>query len=169
MKMERKFRIQNASGAVLWVLLGVTAVVLALFFLGGETPPGERLVADLTKDEPLHTDALLVWMYVLLGVAVAATLGTMAHRFLRRWAASPREALRPLAGAGLLTLVLGMAWLCGSDRPLDMPGYDGGGNTPFWLRLADMFLYTVYVLLGVAVVVVIGFAVRKRVINRYHN
>lgn len=167
MRMGRKFRIQNASGAVLWLLLGVTALVLALFFLGGETPPEERLVMDLTKNEPLHTDVLLAWMYVLLSVAVAVTLGSMARQFLHRWAASPREALRPLAGVGLLALLLGVAWLCGSGLPLDMPGYDGGENTPFWLRLADMFLYAVYVLLAVAVALLVGFAVRKRLTTHH--
>lgn len=164
--MMRKFRIQNASGAVCYVLLGVTVLVLALFIMGGETPLEERLVADLTKDEPRYTDALLVWMYVLLGLAVALTLGAMACQFLRRLAVSSREVWRSLAGVGALILLLGVSWLCGSERPLDLPGYDGGENTPFWLRLADMFLYAVYVLLGVGVALVVGFGVRKRWMRR---
>ena len=83
--MMRKFRIQNASGAVCYVLLGVTVLVLALFFMGGETPLEERLVADLTKDEPRYTDALLVWMYVLLGVGVALVVGFgVRKRWMRR-------------------------------------------------------------------------------------
>ena len=67
---------------------------------------------------------------------------------------------------GALILLLGVSWLCGSERPLDLPGYDGGENTPFWLRLADMFLYAVYVLLGVGVALVVGFGVRKRWMRR---
>ncbi len=158
----RRFRIQNVSGAVLYVLLGVTAVVLALFFFGGETPLEERTVADLSKEEPLYTNLLLGWMYVLAGLVLLLTLCMMARRFALAWVVSPREALRPWLGAGLLAVVLLVSWLLGSDVPLDIPGYDGTENTPFWLKLADMFLYAVYVLLGGGVALIAGFAVWKR-------
>ena len=131
-------RIQNVSAAVLYVLLVVTALVVA------------------------HIDALLVWMYILLGGILLLTLAMMACKFALTWAASPRAALRPWLGAGLLAVVLLVSWLMGSDVPLDIPGYDGTENTPFWLKLADMFLYAVYALLGMAVALIVAFAVRKR-------
>ncbi len=135
--MKRRMKIQNVSAAVLYVLLGVTAVVVA------------------------RVDALLVWMYILLGGILLLTLAMMACKFTLTWADSPRAALRPWLGAGLLAVVLLVSWLVGSDVPLDIPGYDGTENTPFWLRLADMFLYAVYALLGLAVVLIVAFAVWK--------
>lgn len=130
-------RIQNVSAAVLYVLLGVTALVVA------------------------RIDALLVWMYILLGGILLLTLAMMACKFALAWADSPRAALRPWLGAGLLAVVLLVSWLVGSDAPLDIPGYDGTENTPFWLKLADMFLYAVYALLALAVALIAAFAVRK--------
>ena len=135
--MRRRMRIQNVSAAVLYVLLGVTALVVA------------------------RIDALLVWMYILLGGILLLTLAMMACKFALAWAASPRAALRPWLGAGLLAVALLVSWLVGSDVPLDIPGYDGTENTPFWLRLADMFLYAMYALLGLGVVLIVAFAVRK--------
>ena len=135
--MRRRMRIQNVSAAVLYVLLGVTALVVA------------------------RIDALLVWMYILLGGILLLTLAMMACKFALAWADSPRAALRPWLGAGLLAVVLLVSWLVGSDAPLDIPGYDGTENTPFWLKLADMFLYAVYALLALAVALIAAFAVRK--------
>ena len=45
---------------------------------------------------------------------------------------------------------------------MDIPGYDGQENSPFWLKLADMFLYTLYILLGLAVALIAGFSVMKK-------
>lgn len=158
----KRFRIQNASGAVLYTVLGITLLVVGLFFLGGETPEAQRLVWDLSKEEPLYTDALMYWMYGLLCLAVLLVLGTALYKFSVRWAVSPREAVRPLLGAALLGCVLAVSWMAGSDRPMDMPGYDGTENVPFWLKLADMFLYTIYVLLAVAVLLIAGFGIARK-------
>lgn len=158
----RKFRIQRVSGAVLYAMLALTVGILSLFFFGGETPEEQRLVFDLSKEEPLYTDVLMYWMYALLGLAVLLTLGMMSYKFLLTWADSPREALRPLLGAGLLAVVLALSWLAGSSLPLDILGYDGQENSPFWLKLADMFLYTLYILLGLAVALIAGFSVMKK-------
>ena len=135
--MKGRMKSQRVSAAVLYVLLGVTAVVVA------------------------RVDALLVWMYILLGGILLLTLAMMACKFALTWADSPRAALRPWLGAGLLAVVLLVSWLVGSDVPLDIPGYDGTENTPFWLKLADMFLYAMYALLGLAVVLIVAFAVWK--------
>lgn len=158
----KRFRIQHVSGIVLYVILGITAVVLILFFGGGEAPENQRLVADLSEEEPLYTDVLMYWMYALSCLAALLMLGTVGYKFACKCADSPREAIRSLLGVVLLACLLAVSWLAGSDRPLDMPGYDGGENIPFWLELADMFLYTIYVLLGLAVMLIAGFGIARR-------
>lgn len=159
----KRFRIQNVSGTVLYVILGITLIILILFFGGGEVPEAQRQVLDLTKEEPLYTDALLYWMYALLLLTVLLSLGTALYKFAGKWADSPREAMRSLLGMALLLCVLAVSWMFGSEIPLDMPGYEGTENVPFWLKLADMFLYTIYVLLGVAVLLIIGFGVARKI------
>lgn len=158
----RKLRIQRISGLVLGLLLAATAVVLCLFFLGGETPEGQRLLPELSQSEPAQTDALLVWMYVLFGLALLVTLGGVTYKFVARCILSPRSALRSLSGMALLAVVLGVSWCAGSDRPLDMPGYDGTENVAFWLKAADMFLYAIYILLGIAAALALGFGIARR-------
>ena len=42
-----------------------------------------------------------------------------------------------------------------------MPGYDGTENVPFWLRLTDMFIYSIYFLMGMTVLLIIAGSVKK--------
>ena len=37
----------------------------------------------------------------------------------------------------------------GSEKALVIPGYDGAENVPFWLKITDMFLYSIYIMLAV--------------------
>ena len=145
-----RLRIQKLSGAVLWLLLGVTLVVTAWFFIGGETPEGERVVVDASLSEPVGTDGLMLWMYLLLGLTLLVCVAGVVVKFVARCVRAPRSALRSMLGVALVAGVLVISWCAGSDRPLEMPGYDGGENVPFWLKMADMFLYTIYVLMGLA-------------------
>lgn len=157
-----RLKIQRISGIVLGVLLAVTVGVLCLFFLGGETPEEQRLVPELAQSEPAQTDSLLVWMYVLSGLALVVTLAGVIYKFVARCILSPRSALRSLLGMASLAVVLMVSWYVSSDRPLDMPGYDGTENVPFWLKVADMFLYAIYILLGIVVALLVGFGIARR-------
>ena len=153
LRKSGRLRIQRLSGAVLWLLLGVTLLVSVGFFMGGETPEGQRVVADVSLSEPRGTDGLMVWMYVLLGLTLLVSVTGVIVKF---------AALRSLMGVALVAVVLAVSWWAGSGSPLSMPGYDGGENVPFWLKVADMFLYTIYVLMGLAVALMVGFGIARR-------
>ena len=56
-----------------------------------------------------------------------------------------------------------VAWSMGSDKPLNIPGYDGADNVPFWLKVTDMFLYTIYFLLGATLVAMILGGIKKKI------
>jgi hypothetical protein len=64
--------------------------------------------------------------------------------------------LRPLIGAGILAVLLLCTYWAGNGNPLPISGYEGDENTSFWLKLADMWLYSIYILLGLVVLTLIG-------------
>ena len=140
-----KVRIQKVSGTVLYVMLAITLVILGMFFFGGETPLDQRLVADTAMEEPAQTDALIYWMYILFGIAVIITIAAAIYQFVTGFIDSPMTAIKSLLGLILIIVVLVISWAMGSDQPLVMPGYDGAENVPFWLKLTDMFLYTIII------------------------
>ena len=157
-----KVRIQKVSGTVLYVMLAITLVILGMFFFGGETPLDQRLVADTAMEEPAQTDALIYWMYILFGIAVIITIAAAIYQFVTGFIDSPMTAIKSLLGLILIIVVLDISWAMGSDQPLVMPGYDGAENVPFWLKLTDMFLYTIYIMMGAMILLIFGFGTAKK-------
>jgi hypothetical protein len=50
----------------------------------------------------------------------------------------------------------------GSDEPLTIPGYSGTDNVPFWLKITDMFLYSIYILFAGTVLAIIFSSIKKK-------
>ena len=159
----KKFKIQRASGLVLTVMLVISLVIFGLFFWGGETPMEQRVVADPTLSEPLYTDAILYWNYVLFVLGVIAMLVGALYKFGSTFIDSPKTALKSLVGLIALILVLVVTWAIGDATPLVMPGYEGTENVPSWLKVTDMFLYTIYIEVGAMILLMLGFGISKKI------
>ncbi|MEG0038057.1 MULTISPECIES: hypothetical protein [Bacteroides] len=143
---------------VLYAMFAAILVVMGLFYMGGEmaTP----IVPDMSN--PANTDALLYLMYGLFGIAVVVTVIAFVFQFGTALKDNPMGAIKSLVGIILLVAVLVISWVMGSDETLVLPGYDGSENVPFWLKLTDMFLYTIYFLLAATVVAILGSSIKKK-------
>lgn len=147
----------KVSYYVLYAIFAAIVVVLLLFYLGGEmsTP----LVAQMAN--PAYTDALLYLMYGLVGFAILATVIAFIAQFVSSLKDNPKRALKSLIGLILVVALLVVTYSIGDPTPLNIIGYDGTQNVPFWLKITDMFLYSLYTLLGLAVVAMIGSSIKK--------
>ena len=143
---------------ILYALFAIILVVLGLFFFGGEMT--EPIVPELSN--PAHTETLLYLIYAVLGATIAVTVLAFVFQFGAALKENPVKAIKSLFGVILLGLVLVVTWTMGSEEPLAMPGYDGTDNVPFWLKLTDMFLYSIYFLLIVTIVSMIGSSIKRR-------
>ena len=101
-------------------------------------------------------------MYVLFGLAVAATIIAAVFQFGAALKDNPAGAIKSLLGLVLLVVVLVVAWAMGDGTPMNIPGYDGTDNVPFWLKLTDMFLYSIYILFGATVLAIIFSSIKKK-------
>ncbi len=111
---------------------------------------------------PANTDALLYLIYGFLGITVVITLLAFLFQFASALKDNPVKAIKSLLGVILVAAVLVITWVAGSEEPLHLPGYDGTDNVPFWLKITDMFLYTIYTLLIVAILSIVGSSVMKK-------
>lgn len=148
----------KVSYYVLYAMFAIILIILGLFYFGGEA--AAPLVPDMSN--PAQTDALLYLIYALFGLAVAATLVAAIFQFGSALKDNPMGAIKSLLGLILLVVVLVVAWSVGSSETLTIQGYDGTDNVPFWLKLTDMFLYTIYFLLAVTIVAIIGSSIKKK-------
>ena len=110
----------------LYVCFAVILVVLGMFFLVGYNNP----VGDMNAPE--HTETLIYLMY-----AFGAALKD-----------NPMGAIKSLLGLVLLVAVVLISYAMGSDATIT--ANEAPYTDTFWLKITDMFIYSIYFLLGIA-------------------
>jgi hypothetical protein len=144
-----------------WVLLACTLillVVVGLFFFGGNNEPYNG------KWNPIHVDTVLYWMYALLGVTIVLILFFVIAQFISNFKHDTKKALTGLGVLVLFAVMLFAAYSFGDGTPIaslttkaDAAAY----NTPFWLKLTDMFLYSIYIMAALVILAVAVGSVKK--------
>ena len=109
-----------------------------------------------------QTDALIYLMYVLFFIAIIATVVGVVFQFGSALKDNPGAALKSLIGLVILVAVVVISWAMGSEEPLVIPGYSGTENVPFWLKLTDMFLYSIYILFAGTILAIIFSSIKKK-------
>ena len=95
-------------------------------------------------------------------ITVCVTVLAAIFQFVSNFMDSPKEAVKSLIGIIALVVLLIVSWSMGSGEALVLPGYDGTDNVPFWLKLTDMFLYSIYFMMGALILLIFGFSIRKK-------
>ena len=153
----------KVSYYVLYAMFAIILVVLGLFYFGGDAQGNAVLTnVDTEMWQPAQTDTLLFLVYGLLFLAVVATVVAFLFQFGAALKDNPVKALKSLIGVIILAVVVIVAWAMGSDQPLNIPGYEGSDNVPFWLKITDMFLYSIYILFGATVLAIIFSSIKKK-------
>ena len=103
-------------------------------------------------------DGLFWLLYVMLLLTVVVTIVTVVRAWLHRDKSSDVQNRIPVAriryaAIGTVVVCLLLTYLFGSSSPLDINGVQYAN--PFWLKLSDMFLYTVIFLIIVAAAILL--------------
>ena len=134
-------KIRKISNWILWAVFAISIAIFALFYSGGVVDPN----AD--KVEPVYTSQLLYWGYTVFAVAIVALLGFGLFQFVTSLIESPKKALAGLSVIVVFAALLGISYAMGNGTPLPGINTDSAQfNVPFWLKITDMWLYTVYTL-----------------------
>ncbi|MFT5750099.1 MAG: hypothetical protein ACI93S_001372 [Ancylomarina sp.] len=127
-----------------YVMLGLTVIFVAMFYLGGELP-------NQSYPTPVYTDTLIYWTRALFFITVALSILFPVLQII----ADPKGAIKGLAGLAGLGLIILIAYSLSDGTLLSLPGYTGEDNNVGSLKFADTILYTTYVL-GVGAIVSIA-------------
>ena len=140
-----------------YLLLIICVITGGLYFFGGK-------VTTVTGTEvPVYTNLLLIVLCGMFGAAVTLTVLAVIGKLIERFRRSPKYAIRSVLGFFTLAFLMLLCWLLGSTNALPLQEYNGTYNTPCWLRLTDMFIYTTFALIGAAVFLIIGFYIGRKV------
>ncbi len=144
--------INKTSSYVFAALVGVSAVVLGLFFFVGYdnyiTLNGKSVV------DPQFTDLLMYWMYALVAAGIVFVVLFVIAQFFATLKTNPRSAMNTVIGIVLVVALFGGAYALAEDTPIRM-----ADNTlfedKFNLILSDVCIYVQYVLLAVSVLLTV--------------
>ena len=136
---------QKLTNYILWALLLIGVLVAILFFGMGNEAEGYEVAGDVL-DVPVGTNLMIVWNYILLALAILATLGFVIAGFVNMYKQNAKHASFVLGVVIAFVLLFVICWFLGSPEKLNIIGYDGTDNQGFWARLSDMMMYATYVL-----------------------
>ena len=138
-------KISRISRWTLYAMSVVTVVLIGLFFLAGNVQPEQQYAELVGLTEPVFTDALLYWVYVLLGVTLLAVFVFSIFGFINNLRHNRKKAINSLITLVVFAVLLVIAYTIGDGTPLNILGYEGPDNVPTRLKMTDMWIYSVYI------------------------
>lgn len=160
-----KNKAKKVSKFVLWTILGITTIIALLFYFGGEVPEAQRIVYDLPQ--PLFTDVIIWWVIILFIAAILVIVTFTVYKYLKNYDDEmPRQRMVQFSSIGGLILLLLITWVIGDGSTLKIPGYTGTDNSAFWLKIADMWLYSICILILIATGLIATFGIRSYLNHR---
>ena len=133
----------RVSYYVLYALFAIIAVVLVLFFGVGYNNPN---AAGL--NEPQYTDALIYLKYVLAAITTILAILAGLFQFGQSLKDDPKGAIKTIAALLLVVALVVVCYAMGSTEPVAVNGEPY--TDVMWLKVTDMFLYSMYALVALA-------------------
>jgi hypothetical protein len=132
------------SQYILWALMAISLVLIGIFFFGGfvEGTEGTSLA------EPLITETILRWAYILLVITLVAVLGFMLMSMFSSVKALKRTGII----LGVAAVLIFISYQLADDTVLNLIQYSGPDNVPKTLKIVDTALIFTYIL-GITAVV----------------
>ena len=142
-------KIRKISSTVLIVLALIGVVAFGMTVFGGYVDPNAEYPA------PVFTNVLLYTVYGMVAIAFLAMIIFGIVGFARSFKTNRKAALSGLGALLGLIVLMVIAYFVGSDAPLRVCVDAQQFNTPSWLKLADMCMFTIYALIVINVLALI--------------
>jgi CDP-diglyceride synthetase len=108
------------------------------------------------EDIETETSLLIDWIFIVLVITTLASLFFFIFHFVKQWRKAPKKIWQSTVGIVSMGLLLFITYTVGNGNPLSISGYKGSENTYIWLKLTDMWIYSIYILLALALIALLG-------------
>ena len=159
-------KISRISRWTLYAMSAITIILIALFFLAGNVQPEDQYEELVGLIEPNFTDALLYWVYTLLGITILAVFVFSIFGFINNFRYNRRRAINSFITLAVFAVLLIFTYSIGDGKPLNILGYEGPDNVKGMLKLTDMWLYTIYILMSLTILAMLFSPLIKRIGKR---
>ena len=154
-------KIRKISNWTLWAVMAISIAVLGLFYFGGQ---GETVISATGNplSNPKFTPELLYWGYTVFTLAIISLAAFAVFQFVTSLMTNPKGALASLSVLLVGAALLGITYAIGDATPLPIINIDSAAyNVPFWLKVTDMWLYTMYILGVLCILAMLAGSVMK--------
>ena len=132
------FKISSISNIVLWVCILFAVATLIVLYITGEP------------------DFILYCVYGYFLLMIVLSIVFTIWQFFRNWKEDRASVWKPILFFIVLISLFGTTYLIGDSTPLELSDDLHKENTTFFLKLTDMWLYSIYILSGLTILSVIG-------------
>lgn len=136
------------STVVLWICMIISLGSFYFYYNG--------LIKHPENMNTMETSLLLNWLYILFCVCIISSLSFSLYHLVRLWKENKRLNFQPLIGVIFFIFLLLTSFFFGSGESLNIAGYNGEDNIFIWLKITDMWIYSIYTLLIVCIIAVIA-------------
>ncbi len=151
---------KNIGKIVLWVSFAVTAVVAGMFFFGG-TYEATTSTGGI-METPNATDTLLYWAYALIGLGVLALVVFALKTLATMFQSDSKAALRSIGGVAAFVILMVVCYFMSGETEFSrVVNGEVESFTATEMKMIDMWLYSIYALIGGTIILVIGFGIKK--------
>jgi len=151
---------QKLSSITLWVLMLVSVVMLVLFFMSETT--SEQLSNGQFQDVPTFLDPFLFWAYVVVGLGIILLIVFAVKTFITDPKAGMQSLIWIVGFVALLAVCYIVSPAEGFERVVN-------GETEVYtqetMKMIDMWLFSMYVLIGLPVILVVLFGAKRAIIK----
>lgn len=152
-------KIRKVSSWTLMALVGISIIVLLAFFLGGYEMQGTLKVYN-------NTDILLYWTYAIFFLTAIVAVVFSITGLIRSFQTNPKKATVSVVSVLLLIAIFAISYAAGSTAKLPLNADAAVYNNDTTLKMADMWLYTIYVMFILVVLALIWGAIRKNILKK---
>ena len=157
-------KIHKTSKMVMYITVAITILIAALFIFGGQLSDADRITTvEASVSQPAFTSLLLYWVYVLLAITVVVLLLFAVLGIFTGLKTNRKATLQSILAVLALGALFLITYVIGSGTPLNIVGYSGTDNVPSTLKMTDMWIYSMYVMLGLTVAAILLAPVMKKV------
>lgn len=144
---------KKISNIILYALIVIAIIVMGLFYFGGGT---EQALDASNPDAdtfyvPNYTSLAITLANIFLIVGAIAAVLVAIFKFV----ISPKQSMKSLIGIGLLVGVILIAYLMSDATPMKLAGQENLFTNAFDLKLADVCLYSSWILLILTIIAIV--------------
>ncbi len=148
--------LKNLSRIVLYVLCAITIVITLLFFLGGDVDPNADYV------EPIYTNAMINLMYACFFLTALFAVVSAIWQFVIKLQSNRGSAIKTVVSISLTVLVLVVSYFISTGESITLLG-SGEVVDEQTVRIVDMMIYTIYTMVGAAILLMIFGPLAKKI------